>query len=62
MKIKNQLKLSTLQPTLTAGDKKRASEKKASAKIRGKRTTYSNPLFPQNATNLRQVLPDIYMD
>ena len=62
MKKKTQLKIFTLQPPLTAGDKKRANEKKARAKIRGQRTTYSNPLFPQNATNRRQVLPDIYMD
>ena len=62
MKKKTQIKILSYIPPLTAGDKKRANEKKASAKIRSQRTTYSNPLFPQNATNLRQVLPDIYMD
>ena len=60
MKKKTQIKILSYIPPLTAGDKKRANEKKASAKIRSQRTTYMNPLFPQNATNRRQTLPDLY--
>lgn len=60
MKKKAQIKILSYIPPLTAGDKKRADEKKASAKIRSQRTTYMNPLFPENATNRRQTLPDLY--